>query len=124
MGNAPAADGSIVANADTNVTAYYLPGTTGWDEFTSNTGVPTVLTYVPNPTVVINGSGFGIQNNQFGFTICWATNVPVVVEACTDLSNPVWIPVATNIVTGGSTYFSEPLQTNSSGRFYRIIDSQ
>ncbi|MGD0815044.1 MAG: hypothetical protein ABSA83_15675 [Verrucomicrobiota bacterium] len=61
-----------------------------------------------------------MQSNAFGFTISWATNIAVVVEVSTNLANPVWTPLQTNILTNGSFFFSEPLQTNSPGRFYRI----
>ena len=33
----------------------------------------------------------------------------IVVEACTNLANPVWSPVETNTLTGGSSYFSDPM---------------
>src|ERR1035441_3355402 len=36
------------------------------------------------------------------------TNLVIVVEACTDPGNPVWLPVATNTLTAGSAYFSDP----------------
>src|ERR1700733_8924539 len=53
LGNAPAADGTVFLsgvglNID-NATAYYLPGTTGWAEFASNTRVPTALWTLPYP---------------------------------------------------------------------------
>jgi hypothetical protein len=44
----------------------------------------------------------------------------VVVEACTDPGNPIWLPVATNTLTGGSSYFSDPQWTHYPGRFYRL----
>ena len=70
--------------------------------------------------ILNSGASFGVQSNAFGFTISWATNVSVVVEACTNLANPVWTPLQTNALTNGSFYFSEPVQTNLPGRFYRI----
>lgn len=54
--------------------------------------------------------GFGLQTNGFGFTISWATNASVVVEACTNLFNPVWVPVQTLTLNEDSCYF----------RFYRL----
>jgi hypothetical protein len=99
---------------DNNPTIYYLPGTTGWSpEF----AVPWTL---PNPVILNNVSNFGLLSNAFGFTISWATNVSVVVEACTNLANPVWTTLQTLQLTNGSFYFSQPFQTNSNGRFYRI----
>ena len=122
LGNAPDADwtvfstGGPLIGGEGPVSAYYLPGTTGWAEFFAR--VPTALWTLPYP-LVLNGS-FGVLNNQFGFTISWATNVPVVVEASTDLSSRVWTPVATNTLTGGVSYFSDPQWTNYPARFYRI----
>jgi hypothetical protein len=107
-----------VFGSDNKATVYYLPGTTGW----SNTfaGRPTALWFLPSPLILNNGPSFGVQSNAFGFIISWATNISVVVEACTNLADPVWFPVATNTLTNGSFNFSEPLQTTSPGRFYRI----
>jgi hypothetical protein len=61
-----------------------------------------------------------VQTNQFGFIISWATNLSVVVEACTNLSNPTWSPVSTNILTNGSSYFGDPQWTNYPMRLYRL----
>ena len=44
----------------------------------------------------------------------------VVVEASTNLANPIWSPLATNTLTSGSSYFSDPQWTNYPGRFYRL----
>ncbi len=114
QGNAPAADSTAFA-ADTSATVYYLPGTTGWSNPFG--GAPAVLW---NPLIQTGDGIFGVQNNQFGFNVTGSTNLAIVVEACTDLANPVWVPLQTNTITNGSLYFSEPLQTNSLGRFYRI----
>ena len=118
-GNAPGAD-STVFSGDTNATAYYLPGTAGWADFTLNTGLPAALWYLPNPTILNFEPNFGVQTNAFGFIISWATNIPVVVESCTNLTNPGWSPVATNALIGGWCYFSDPQWTNYPGRFYRL----
>jgi hypothetical protein len=61
-----------------------------------------------------------VKTNWFGFTISWATSIPVVVEACTSLANPIWSPVHTNTLTGGSSYFSDPEWANYPARFYRL----
>jgi len=119
LGNAPAPTNDLsVFEYDNNPTAYYLAGTTGWG--TNFDGLPTALWFLPNPIILNNGTSFGVQTKGFGFTICWATNISVVVEACTNMSNPVWQPVSTNTLTGGSSYFSDPQWTNYPGRFYRL----
>jgi hypothetical protein len=61
-----------------------------------------------------------VRTNQFGFTVSWATNLNVVVEASTDLKNPKWSPVTTNALNGGTFYFSDPEWTNYPNRVYRI----
>ena len=116
-GNASSAD-STVFYGDSNATVYYLPGTTGW--YTPFGGVPAVPWFLPNPLILNNGTGLGVQTNGFGFTISWATNIPVVVEACTELANPIWSPVGTNTLTNGSSYFSDPEWTNYPARLYRL----
>jgi hypothetical protein len=98
-------------------TVYYLPRTTGWDNF----GVPTVLW---NPQAQSDAS-FGVRANQFGFNIIGSSNLVIVVEACTNLANPDWSPVQTNTLntfvgTNGLSYFSDPAWTNYPGRFYRF----
>jgi len=99
-------------------TVYYLPGSTGWD--TTFGGRPTALWALPNPVILNHGPSLGVQTNGFGFIISWATNLSVVVEACTGLANPIWTPVGTNTLTGGSSYFSDPEWTNYPTRLYRL----
>jgi hypothetical protein len=115
-GNAPAADSTVFTSDP--ATACYLPGAAGW----SNTfaGVPTAPWFLPNPTILHNGASLGVESNAFAFTISWATNASVVVEAATNLVNPVWVPIRTNVLTNGSFSFSDPKWTNYSGRFYRL----
>ncbi len=97
----------------TNV--YYLPGTTGWGPTFG--GRPTALW---QPQIQTGDTSFGVQMNQFGFNITWADAMVVVVEAAENLTNPIWTPVGTNTLTGGSSYFSDPQWTNYPGRFYRL----
>jgi hypothetical protein len=115
QGNAPKADSTVFAS--TPATAYYLYGTTGWSEFSTNTGIPAVLLNPPSATSI---DGFGITNNQFGFTITGPTNTPIVVQACTNLANAVWFPLLTNTLTNDSIYFNDLAWTNFPSRFYRV----
>lgn len=117
QGNAPSV-GSSVFYCDNNVTVYYLPGTTGWASTFG--GRPTALWYLPNPLILDNNGSFGVQANQFGFTISWATNISVVVEARTNLAIGTWVPLQTNALTSGTNYFSDSKWTNYPGRFYRL----
>ena len=114
QGNSPGDDQSPFRYS--NTTVYYLPGTTGWG--TTFSGRPTALWERPEPVILTAGSNLGVQVSGFGFTISWATNAPVVVEASTDLANPTWLPVSTNTLNSGSAYFSDPQWTHSPARFY------
>lgn len=113
-GNAPVVDPSVFYMHE-NAKVYYLPGTTGWAPTCA--GLPTLLW---NPQVQSVGLGFGVSNNQFGFNVTGANNLVVVVEACTNLTKPIWTPVSTNTFAGGTSYFTDPQWTNYPSRYYRF----
>jgi len=58
--------------------------------------------------------------NNFGFSVNWGSGRMVIVDACTNLANPIWIPLQTNTLIGNSLDFNDPKWTNYIGRFYRI----
>lgn len=60
------------------------------------------------------------QTNAFGFTISAPVNRAIVVEACSDLDNPIWVPLSTNTPVEGAASFSDQQWTNFSCRFYRL----
>jgi hypothetical protein len=111
QGNAPPDSGITIFRNDP-VTVYYLPGTTGWGPTFS--GAPAVL-WNPHATALATIGG------QFGFNITGPTNAAIVVVACTNLANPVWLPVSTNTLSGsGTSSFSDPQSANYPNRFYRF----
>jgi hypothetical protein len=114
LGNAPSV-GIIHGVNECNAIVYYLPGTKGWGAVFAS-----LVTGLWLPQVQTRDATFGGQTNQFGFNINWASDRIVVVEACTDLSNPVWTLVGTNTLTGGSSHFSDSQWTNYPNRFYRL----
>jgi hypothetical protein len=61
-----------------------------------------------------------VRTNRFGFTVTGTSGLVIVVEACTNLANPLWLSLETNTLSGGSCYFSDPLWTNQPARFYRL----
>jgi hypothetical protein len=117
QGNAPSGD-STVFQSDSG-TAYYLPGTTGWGS--SFGGLPTALWTLPSPLILNHEAGFGAESNGFAFTVSWATNLSIVVEASPSLASPAWTPVATNTLMGGQFHFSDSQWTNYAARFYRVV---
>jgi hypothetical protein len=111
----PDLDGPLGTFWNDTATVYYLPGTTGWGATFG--GLQTALWL---PQAQTRDAAFGVRTNQFGFNINWASGQAVVVEACTNLANPIWQPVQTNTLTCGSSYFSDSQWINYSGRFYRL----
>jgi hypothetical protein len=106
--------------SDSKATIYYMPGTSGW--YTTYDSTQTKLW---NPQVQTSDANFGVQSNRFGFTITGSSNLVIVVESCTNVASPVWLPLSTNtlktfIGTNGTFYFSDPQWTNYPGRFYRL----
>lgn len=114
LGNCPDT-GLDVFDGDSAVTAYYLPGATGWGPTFG--GAPTMLW---NPQVQTGDGSFGIGTNGFGFTITGTSNLVIVVEASPALADPAWSALSTNTLTGGSSYFSDSQWTNYPARFYRL----
>jgi hypothetical protein len=103
--------GSNAFSGTTNATVYYLPGSTGWG--TTLAGRPAVLW---NP--LMQSSGVGPAG--FGFNITGTADIPIVVEASTNLGNASWVPLQNLNLTNGAFYFSDPTWTNYPARNYRL----
>ncbi len=114
MSNAPAASSTTFTN-DTKAIVYYLPDTTGWNSMFAGLSNRRMETAGANDRWQLRRA-----DKPIWFQIQWASGQTVVVEACTNLSNPAWQPVQTNTLTTGTSYFSDPQWTNYPGRFYRL----
>jgi hypothetical protein len=136
-GNAPVVDNATFADFEIVglgsvpyyvATAFYLPGTTGWDRFESNTLLLSNVWHIPTNIYVsavlwnpgITGTNFGIQGGQYGFDITGTSNLPIAIEACDDLVQSNWVVLRRLSLTNGLVHFSEPFQSNAPARFYRI----
>lgn len=95
---------------------YYLPGASGWDS--SNT-YTTMIWERPDPVILAGSAGIAGQPVGFEFTVSWATNASVVIEAATNLFNPVWQPLQTNSLTAGVLRFIAPDTGLQPAHFYR-----
>jgi hypothetical protein len=111
-GNAPSTNPDVFGGA-TNATVYFLPGTTGWSSTFGGR-----LTAVWRPLIKLAETRFG--THSFGFTIDWAADKIIVVETSTNLAGLDWFATATNTLTEGWSYFSDPHWTNYPNRFYRL----
>lgn len=80
-------------------------------------GVVFGMTVLPQ---IINDGNFGIQSNAFGFDYTGVSNQTAVIEFCTNLVQPVWQPLQTNLLIGGPLYFSDPGLNENPSAFYRI----
>ena len=96
-------------------TVYYLSGTTGWGS--TYAGRPAVLW---NPQIQTSDASFGVRQNGFGFSITGTADIPVVIEACTNLVAGSWVPLQSCTLTNGLVYFGDSQWRNYPNRFYRI----
>jgi sugar lactone lactonase YvrE len=69
------------------------------------------------PQIVVSGTSFGFQTNQFGFNLSGLDGQTIVVDGSTNLTD--WTPLFTNTANGSPFYFFDPAWTNYPWRFYR-----
>jgi hypothetical protein len=115
-GNAP---GITVRSFETRPKFYYLPGTTGWGEFTNTFPALNATVLLWNPQAQTADSEFGFRDHQFGFTITGTPEIPIVIEAATELDTP-WTTLQSCTLTNGAIYFSDPDSINHPRRIYRL----
>jgi len=76
--------------------------------------VPPPLT----PPVIAN---LKLSSGSLSFNLSGAVGQTVVVEVCTNLAAPVWVPMQTNTLDSNPVNFSDPLQPpQQPRRFYRL----
>ena len=114
-GNVPYYIGSYAFNS-TPSTLYYLPGSSGWSDMVA--GRPAVCwnpSFDPTSPPCFNSGTFGI-------TFTGNTNIPVKVEATTNLSSQIWITVTNATLNStGSLFITDPSSSSLPSRFYRIV---
>jgi hypothetical protein len=117
LGNAPPDPGEVFDDGYVYplydpVIIYYLPGATGWRP---------LFSFRPTEPWDPQASALGVIGGHFGFNITGPANTVIVVEACTNLTHPVWLPVSTNVLDGsGASSFSDPQSPSYPTRFYRF----
>ena len=113
QGNAPS--GFHEFDPMSKAIVYYLPRTIGWGAMWDSQ--PTVLW---NPQAQVHDGNFGVRQSGFGFNIRGTADIPIVVEASTDPTAGLWVPLESSTLTNGSIYFSDRQRTNYPTRFYHI----
>jgi hypothetical protein len=97
-----------------------------------------------NSQIRTGDAGFGVKAGQFGFNVTGKSGLSFVVEATTNLGQPVWTPLSTNTlsdsaasfdwsqlvggaalgntntISDGAALFSDPQWQGHPTRFYRI----
>jgi uncharacterized delta-60 repeat protein len=69
------------------------------------------------PAIAVGVGGVGTTTNGFSFTLSGSAGSTVTVESSCDAVN--WIQLATNMLTLGTFYCTDPSATNSHLKFYR-----
>ncbi len=115
-GDAPSYGGGFY-NTDDNAPVYYLPGSSNW-ETSFLIFHPTVCW---NPTCQVSSS-FRVFGEVFDMVFSGNPNLPVKVEASTNLSDEAWITVTNAVLdASGSLMVSDPDSVNLPSRFYRVV---
>jgi len=112
QGDAPEPNLSAFDGAELAVVCY-LPSTTGWESTFS--GRPAL---VWDPRIDTGDPGFGVTTDGFGFAITASNDLTVVVEASDSPGGPEWVPVGTNALTAGASFFNDPQWSGFERRFY------
>jgi hypothetical protein len=98
-----------------NATVYYLDGTSGWESTFGD--VPTAIWVLEEPIMIISPAVVG---SELSFVVKGSAGSVVIVEACSDLSDPVWSTVDTVTLTDGSATLTDPDPATLSARYYRV----
>ncbi len=114
LGNEPTTNKNVffVVNAAV-AKVYYNAGANGWG--TTFDGLPTVML---SPTLAISNAM--IKSNRFEFNFSGTNNQTVVIQASTNLAQPTWQALLTNILSGTSSNYSDAKWTNYPYRYYRL----
>ncbi|MGP8200558.1 MAG: leucine-rich repeat domain-containing protein [Limisphaerales bacterium] len=111
QGNAPAAGSSVFYFDPVGVgfpywtVVYYLPGTTGWDSFSANTGVPVVswpdaLYVIITPaSAITNGAQWQVDGGSFQNSGATVTNLTVGNHVVSFSAISAWTTPASQSVT-------------------------
>ena len=96
---------------------YFLPDAFGWPVPPDPWGEYSTAYWLPE---ILAAGGPGVQDGTCTFTVGWTEGQTVVVEAVTNPTDTVWIPLETNTLTDDRFLFSDSLAEDHPARFYRL----
>jgi hypothetical protein len=112
-GNAPWRNFYSSVFEGVDATYFYLPGTTGWEEWSARYGFTMVLW---DPRV----AHAGVVSETFGFQIQSSSDLTLIVEFSDGLVGPEWSHLTRVTLQAGESYVIDPHWTDSPQRYYRI----
>ncbi len=92
----------------------------GTTQYGGSAGEGTLFGLSIAPQIQVYDGSFGIRTNRFGFNVTGYSNQVVVVEACTNLADPIWLPLQGITLGAEPWYFSDPAWTDYPNRCYRV----
>jgi hypothetical protein len=127
QGNAPSLGSDVFSSYDNatghdNATVYYLPGTTGWTAFSTNSGLPTVELTGPILAIIAPPAWLLVSNANYTITGT-AIDTVAVTNVFYALNNSGWTPATTannwttwsapvNLIPGTNTIAAYAVDTN------------
>jgi hypothetical protein len=111
---------SVSGLADTNTPGAYqltYSYTNAFGQAAATQRTVVIAQAVVSPPVLTNLS---LANGKVSFTLSGDSGQTVVVEACTNLAVPLWVPVQTNTLGGSPVSFNAPVQLQQPSRFFRL----
>ncbi|MGO8676067.1 MAG: leucine-rich repeat domain-containing protein [Limisphaerales bacterium] len=93
------------------IVAYHMPGSSGWGS--TFAGAPAVVWDPVLAPALPPSPPFSLQ-------VTGVTNLPVVVEASTNLAGGPWAPLLVGTLTNSLLSISDPASATNAARFYRV----
>jgi hypothetical protein len=95
-------------------------GENGYEGYAEIDVLGAAATTVAAAAPAITNWTYSHTSGTVSFNLTGSSGQTVIVETCTNLSAPAWLPVQTNTLNGGTAVFSAPINTKASGQYYRL----
>jgi hypothetical protein len=111
--------GAVTTNTPLTLTAYYTyDGSSG----TNASQLNVLVLAATNPFL---SNSLAHTNKTFSLALNALPGTKFEIETATNVSNPQWLPLATNVTdANGVWFYTDTKATNQSRRFYRALETQ